>query len=688
MLSQSSVVEVLAPAGTYEAVEAAVRCGADAVYLGGKVLNARRNAGNFSFEELKSAVEYCHVRGAKVYLTLNTLASDAELKNEVQCAVRDACQAGIDALIVQDMGVFRLAKLCAPEMPLHASTQMSVHTLAGVIQLAEMGFSRAVLARELSLDEIEYIVKNSPIDTEVFVHGALCMCVSGQCLMSAMLGSRSANRGLCAQPCRLPFAAPDGTGNDLSLKDLSAIDYLDRLRKIGVKSFKIEGRMKRPEYVAAAVTACRKALKNEDDAVLREQLRGVFSRSGFTHGYMTGELGRDMFGIRRKDDVQAAQPVLKELARLYEKETPRVGVDFMFCAYEGETASLSAKAAGKSAFVLGEVEAQPAQNVPLTREKVCQQLEKCGGTPFTVNSIETDIDDNISLPLSSINALRRAAFDKLYEELKSPYKRSFRAINVENYVKKVKNPQFFARFSKFEQAEAVWENVEKVILPLSCAHQSAEKNAAKTVAEIPRVFFGREDAVLKKLCALKQLGVEWAACSTLDAVYLAKTAGMKIMLSLGSNVFNSMSVEQAEELGAEIILLSPELTLLQASKIGGGKSQKGLAVYGKLPLMITRNCPVKNGTDCARCGGKRHLTDRLGVEFPVVCGDGYSQVLNSRPIYMADRLGETAFVDFNLLWFTDESPEECASVANKYISRAPAPDVKDFTRGLYYRGVE
>ncbi len=681
------MVEVLAPAGTYEAVEAAVRCGADAVYLGGKVLNARRNAGNFSLEELKSATEYCHVRGTKVYLTLNTLASDAELKNEVQCAVRDACEAGVDALIIQDMGVFRLAKMCAPTMPLHASTQMSVHTLAGVKQLAEMGFSRAVLARELSLDEIEYIVKNSPIDIEVFVHGALCMCVSGQCLMSAMLGSRSANRGLCAQPCRLPFAAPDGTGNDLSLKDLSAIDYLENLREIGVKSFKIEGRMKRPEYVAAAVTACRKALKKENDEVLRDQLRGVFSRSGFTHGYLTDELGRDMFGIRRKDDVTAAQPVLKELARLYEKETPRVGVDFMFCAYEGETASLSAKAAGKSAFVLGEVEAQPAQNVPLTEEKVSQQLEKCGGTPFFVSSIETDIDNNISLPLSSINALRRAAFDKLYEELKRPYNHGFGAINVENYVKKVKNPQFFARFSKFEQAKAVWENVEKIILPLAQAQKSAEKNAAKTVAEIPRVFFGKEDSVLEKLAALKRLGVEWAACSTLDAVYLAKKAQMRIMLSIGSNVFNSLSAAQAEELGAEKIVLSPELTLMQASKVGG-KSEKGLVVYGKLPLMITRNCPIKNGTDCAHCGGKRHLTDRLGVQFPVVCENGYSQVLNSRPIYMADRQSETAFADFNLLWFTDESAEECKQVLEKYMSGASAPDTKDFTRGLYYRGVE
>lgn len=687
MPSLNSATEILAPAGTYEAVEAAVRCGADAVYLGGKVLNARRNAGNFSFEELKAAAEYCHARGTKVYLTLNTLATDSELKNDVQCAIRDACQAGIDALIIQDTGVLRIAKMCAPTMPLHASTQMSVHTLAGVKMLSEMGFSRAVLARELSLDEIEYIVKNSPIEIEVFVHGALCMCVSGQCLMSAMLGSRSANRGLCAQPCRLPFAAEGGTGNDLSLKDLSAVDYLTRLREIGVKSLKIEGRMKRPEYVAAAVTACKKAIRNENDDQLREQLRSVFSRSGFTHGYLTNELGREMFGIRRKDDVTAAAPVLKELAHLYEKETPRIGVEFMFCAYEGETASLSAKAAGKSAFVLGEVEAQPAQNVPLTEEKVRTQLEKCGGTPFFIESIETDIDENISLPLSSINALRRAAFDKLYEELKHPYTHAFHSTNVENCAKKVKNPVFFARFSRIEQANSLWENVERIILPLNEAAKTPPEFAPKTVAEIPRVFFGKEDTVLKKLCGLKEKGIKTAACSTLDAMYLAKQAGMKILLSHGSNVFNSLSVKQMAELGAEEIVLSPEMTLLQASRTGDA-AKTGIIVYGKLPLMITRNCPVKNGTDCARCGGKKHLTDRMGVKFPVMCENGYSQVLNSRPIYMADRLKETDFADFNLLWFTNESAEECKAVMQQYTDGAPAPAKEEFTRGLYYRGVE
>ncbi len=683
MFRQSSV-EILAPAGTYEAVEAAVRCGANAVYLGGKSLNARRNAGNFSAQELKAAAEYCHARGVQVHLTLNTLADDTEIKAQVQAAVRDACEAGVDALIVQDLGVYRVVRQCAATMPVHASTQMSVHTLAGVLRLAEMGFSRAVLARELSLDEIEYITKNSPIEIEVFVHGALCMCVSGQCLMSAMLGSRSANRGLCAQPCRLPFSAENGLGHDLSLKDLSAVDYLTKLKEIGVKSFKIEGRMKRPEYVAAAVTACSNALCGKEDEALRNNLRGVFSRSGFTSGYLTGDLGKDMFGIRSKDDVLSARPALKELAHLYEKEVPLVGVNFMFCAYEGETASLSAKAMGKSVFVEGDVTAEPAKNVPLSREKITQQLEKCGGTAFFTEEIEIDIDENISLPLSSINALRRAALDELYEKLKQPYIHNYAYKKVENSVKKVDKPKVYARFSNISQVENLVEKVEKLILPLEICEKASQIESKKLIAQIPRVFFGKEDELYEKLLNLKAKGIEKVSCATLDAVELARKAGLEFMMDLGSNVFNSQSVASLKEMGAKEIVLSPELTLSQAASIGG--EDLGLVTYGRLPLMITRNCPIKNGSDCKSCGGKKSLTDRLGIEFPVVCSGGYSQILNSRPIYMADRKKETAFAAFNLLYFTTETPEECEKIVEAYESGAAAQG--EFTRGLYYRGVE
>ncbi len=683
MFRQSSV-EILAPAGTYEAVEAAVRSGANAVYLGGKALNARRNAGNFTLQELKQAAEYCHARGVAVHLALNTLASDSEIKADVQAAVRDACEAGVDALIVQDLGVFRIAKSCAPEMPIHASTQMSVHTLSGVKRLAELGFSRAVLARELSLEEIKYITENSPIEIEVFVHGALCMCVSGRCLMSAMLGSRSANRGLCAQPCRLPFAAENGLGHDLSLKDLSAIDYLNELKSYGVKSFKIEGRMKRPEYVAAAVTACNNSLNSTEDAQLRANLRGVFSRSGFTHGYLTAELGRDMFGTRSKDDVVAAAPALKELKHLYEKEQPLVGVSFMFCAYEGETASLSAKAMGKSVFVEGDAVAEPAKNVALSHEKITQQLEKCGGTAFFAEEIEIDIDENISLPLSSINSLRRAALDELYEKLKQPYTKNYQYTNVENRVKKVNNPKVYARFANLDQAKNLVEKVEKLIIPLDFCEKSSNIPPEKIIAQIPGVFFGKEEQIYEKLLKIKAKGIKKAACASLDAVEIAKKADMEIMADFGTNAFNSQSVKAYEEMGADEILLSPELTLQQASSIGG--ENLGLITYGRLPLMLTRNCPIKNGSECKSCGGKKSLVDRMGIEFPVVCGGGYSQILNSRPIYMADRKKETAFAAFNLLYFTTESPEECEKIFEAYRNEA-APE-GEFTRGLYYRGVE
>lgn len=249
--------EILAPAGSFDSLTAAVRCGADAVYLGGRELNARRNAANFSDEELAQAVEYCHARGVKVYITLNTLVRDDEMETAMN-AVRCACDVKADALILQDVGLTSLIRKAAPDMPLHASTQTSVQTLDGIKMLADMGFCRAVLPRELSKKEIEKIAAQSPIELEMFVHGALCMCLSGQCQLSAVLGSRSGNRGLCAQPCRLPFAADGGTGHDLSLKDMSLIEYLPELAQMGVLSFKIEGRMKRPEYVAAAVTACKR----------------------------------------------------------------------------------------------------------------------------------------------------------------------------------------------------------------------------------------------------------------------------------------------------------------------------------------------------------------------------------------------------------------------------------------------
>lgn len=685
MFRQSSV-ELLAPAGSPEALKAAVRCGADAVYLGGKGLNARRNAGNFSFDELKEAAEYCHARGVKIHLTLNTLVRDDEINTDAENAVRQACEIGADAVIVQDLGLAAYIRESAPELAMHASTQMSIHTLSGVKEAAELGFKRVVLARELSLKEIAEICKASPIEIETFVHGALCMCASGQCLMSAILGGRSANRGLCAQPCRLPFSAPGGTGHDLSLKDLSAIESINELADAGVASLKIEGRMKRPEYVAAAVTVCRKALNGTDEPQLKEKLKSVFSRSGFTNGYLTGQLGKEMFGTRRKEDVTAAQGVLYDLQKLYEKEPQQIPVDLCLTVEAGKRPTLAAKAKDKCVFVTGDTPAQPAITLSLTKEKASQQLKKSGGTPFFVREIECSIDPDISLPLSALNAMRRQALDDIYELLKETKKPDFSPKIVEKQVKKVEKTRFYARFGCMSD---VWKTTgadefcEKIVIP---AEKITEKTSPKTVAEIPRAFYGKEDLILNELNRVKSLGCDTAMVSTLDAVRLARLAGMKIILGPGSNIFNSYAVCEAERLGVKGAVLSPELTLGQAAA-ADGRIEKGLMVYGRLGLMITRNCPIKNGSvSCKDCRGTNSLTDRLGISFPVTCNGHYSEVLNSRPLYMADRLDEISFADFGLIYFTVETDEQRAEVITDFKEkRKPAGE---FTRGLYYRGVE
>ena len=297
--------EILAPAGSAECVKAAVRCGANAVYLGTKDFNARRNADNFGFDELKETIEYCHARGVKVHITFNTLIDDEEIDKAIEF-IKHICTLSADVLILQDLGLAQLIRTIAPEIERHASTQMSVGTPQGINLLEKLGYSLAVLPREMTKTEIENIRKNTSIKLEAFVHGALCMCVSGQCYMSAMLGGRSGNRGLCAQPCRLAFTANGGTGHGLSLKDLSLVSKAGELSRLGVDFFKIEGRMKRPEYVAAAVTALKKAQSGEDAEAALKTLSAVFSRSGFTDGYFENKRGKEMFGIRTKDDVTAA----------------------------------------------------------------------------------------------------------------------------------------------------------------------------------------------------------------------------------------------------------------------------------------------------------------------------------------------------------------------------------------------
>ena len=400
--------EILAPVGGEEQLKAALRCGADAVYFGLQNFNARRNADNFNGEGLKETVRKCHEHSCRVYITVNTLVFDGELE-EVYKAVDTAAGAGADALIIQDFAVAAYAKERYPKLKRYASTQMAVHNSEGVKALQKWGFDRVVLARELSHKEIKTIIDETGADAEVFVHGAHCMSLSGNCYLSSMIGGRSGNRGLCAQPCRLDCEVC-GRDHALSLKDLSYMDHIEELAKIGVGSLKIEGRMKRAEYVAASVTACKNA--REGKLYDLDTLRSVFSRSGFTDGYLTGKRTLDMFGYRTKDDVLAASDVLKDLAKLYEKEPQTVPVDMYLTVKAGEPAKLTVSDGSLWVSIEGSVP-EKAKTQPITKESAEKNLSKLGGTMYYLGAFDAEIEDGLILPVSAVNELRRNAIAAL-----------------------------------------------------------------------------------------------------------------------------------------------------------------------------------------------------------------------------------------------------------------------------------
>ncbi|MBQ7740090.1 MAG: U32 family peptidase [Eubacterium sp.] len=664
-------MEILAPCGSTESVTAAVRCKADAVYLGAKGLNARRNAENFEYTELKEAVRYCHERGVKVYLTVNTLVSDSEMK-EAYDTVDEAMKAGIDAFIVQDLGLAKMIKACFPEARLHASTQCSVNTPEGFKALEELGFERAVIPREMSLDEIYEIRKATSMELEAFVHGALCMCVSGQCYLSAFLGSRSGNRGLCAQPCRLPFSADSSGTCDLSLKDLSLISRVKELEKAGICSLKIEGRMKRPEYVAAAVTACKNSLDGNYSEAEEDRLQKVFSRSGFTDAYLTGKRN-DMFGTRTKDDVISASEVLKELRQLYKNEAALIGVEFDFICKKNEPVSLIAKTDTKTVSVTG-MTPEKAINRELSEEELINRLSKLGSTPYFIKDIHITLDGGLSLAASKINRLRRSAVEALSPEEDKKYIKL--PLNTIPPSKKAEEKYYTARFS---DASQIPENhpFKRIFLPVYADSNDLLKHGAGV--EIPRGLFGYEDKLKTRLTQLKALGIKTALCSNLGAYKTAKELGYEVFGDFGLNVFNS---ESASYFNSPV--LSFELSSKQINALS--KEDAGIIAYGKLPLMLTRNCPVKNNIGCEKCNKNGYLTDRKGYKFPVKCSPfPCVEMLNSVPLNISDRQEEFGCAFFHF-YFTDESNNEVKRIINSFKNKT-APE-GEFTRGLYFRGVK
>lgn len=652
-----------------ESLVAGVRSGANAIYLGGKSFNARRNAGNFDNEEMKKAVEYCHQRGVKVYLTLNIIVSDEEMR-EAYNAVKDALSNGIDAFIVQDIGVAKMIREHFPTARLHGSTQMSIMSPSGAKAAEQMGFKRIVLPREMSLDEIKEIRENTSLELELFVHGALCMSVSGQCYLSSMIGSRSGNRGLCAQPCRLPFTAGGNATHALSLKDLSLVGELDKL--VGITSLKIEGRMKRPEYVSAAVSAVKKAIDGKYTPSDEFMLRSVFSRSGFTDGYLNAKLGKSMFGTRQKEDVvSASSSVLKEIAKNYEKEVPLLPVNIDFVCKNGKNALLKMTSGDKSVKVVGDVP-EKAINKPMTAESLTERLGKLGGTQFYANEVNITVDDGLILPASKINEMRREAVEKLNKTDKISFK--YKAFDVVR--SKAKNSTPYATAS-FKSAAQIPDKhpFKTVFIPIDSSVEDFVDNRAGVV--LPRGLFGIENELKSKLEKLKKAGVNKALCGNIGSYQLCKDMGFEVWGDFGLNVFNSVSANLVER-----PILSFELTQSQINNINAPDT--GMLVYGYAPLMLTRNCPIKNDIGCFECNGHGHLTDRKGMKFPVICSDfPCVEMLNCVPTYMLDRLDEI-HTDFIHFAFTVESEKQVENIISLYESGAK-PDFK-YTRGLYQRG--
>lgn len=686
---------MLAPAGSTESLIAAVRCGAAAVYLGLSDFNARRAAHNFTDDTLAEAVAYCHARGVKVHLALNTLVRDDELADALRAA-ETACRLGVDAIIVQDLGLARCIRAAAPTMPLHASTQLSCHTPAGVEFLRNAGFSRVVLSREMSREEIAACAGRG-VELEVFVHGALCMSVSGQCYFSAMLGRRSGNRGACAQTCRLPFAPADKSGKPcppdaaaLSLKDHCLLDYIAELESLGVTSLKIEGRMKRPEYVAAASAVYSAAARGKAVAPdTLDALKKVFSRTGFTDGYYTHRLGGEMFGTRRKEDVTAAAGVLGSLARLYGKETPLVPVAMDFAADTAACTLTVTDEDGHRVCVTTDG-AEQAINCPLDPARAQEQLAKTGGTPFYATDIAVTVDEGLTLPMARLNALRRDALDKLLDvrEKTSPIPFDITAVPSFPTGKTYTEPAWFVRLANAAQySDALHPHL--VFLPLDTLTDTIRSLTAagqKVGIDIPRGMFGTEDSVTVKLKAAAKAGAVAALCGNVGAIPLAKAAGLTPIGGFGLNMMNSQALSFCKGAGLAAATLSMELTFQQMQTLGNTPLPVGILLYGRQPLMLTRNCPRKSALgSCTGCNNQG-LTDRTGAQFPVMCAGGCSEVLNTVPLYWGDKMNEVPKVAFYLFHFTIESADEVAEVLRAYRNGTPPPPA--ITRGLYRRGVE
>ena len=683
-------LELLAPAGSPEALRAAVQGGADAVYLGIEEMNARRGAKNFSLDQLAQAVEYCHLRGVKVYLTMNTLLNDRELPQALTLG-REAQRLGIDAALVQDLGVAKLLRESCPDLPLHASTQMTVCDLAGIQACADLGLSRVVLARELPREELETLCAQSPLPLEVFVHGALCQCYSGQCAFSAVVGERSGNRGLCAQPCRLPYQQAGQTGYPLSLKDLCLIDQLPQLRDMGIASLKLEGRMKRPEYVYW-ITKIYADVLREDRAPTQQErqiLTDVFSR-GFTQDYYLDRPGPQMQGTR-PDNPAEPEELFAQARRAYTQEECRqVPVTLAAIAAPERPLTVTAKDADGHQVVAMGSQPEPAQTRATSAAQLEAQLRKTGGTIYTPAAIHVNASPGLSIPLSAINALRREALTALDLARTTPTHWNecpdYTIPHASSLA--VDAPRFSAFAHRLDQlSPALLEGCGLVYLPCQeiAAHQDAAAQLVRDwpqvqfAAALPQIVWQREQPQLRaQLEAAKAAGISQALLTHIGQLALVRELELIPRGEHSLGLFNSLSAQVLADMGLRSAAGSIEARLEQLRDLEKPLELELLA-YGRLPLMTTQQPLFRDGPA---------LEDRKGEVFPLAeHWGGRTQLYNSHVLWWADRLEELSGTGaaWLRLQFLEESPEDCAKVLRAYQAGEAPPE--GFTRGLYRRGV-
>ncbi|MBQ3210542.1 MAG: U32 family peptidase [Oscillospiraceae bacterium] len=693
------MLELLSPAGSPEAVIAAVQNGADAVYFGLGDFNARRGAKNFTDEEFEKAVRYCRIRGCKVYVVLNTLVNDREIPQALESA-RLASRCGVDAAIVQDFGMVSVLRRALPDLPLHASTQMSVHNLAGAQAAAEMGLTRVVLARELSLEQIKYISQNSPIETEIFVHGALCFCYSGQCYMSSLIGRRSGNRGMCAQPCRLQYTL-GGRMDDypMSLKDNCLVDRLKEIEDAGVACIKIEGRMKRPEYTAIVTGIYSKALKERRQPTREEMatLERAFSRQGFTQGYFNGDK-KDMFGVR--GEPENVDKLFAATRRAYaDGELRRVPVHFFTVAERGERIrAIAFDDDGNKAIAYGPLP-EKARQQGLTDTYLTEQMFKTGGTPFNCVENKAKTEPGLYVAAAEINELRRKLISELTEKRATPpQRRSLPQPQAPENVKTLADPKLIIQVRTEDQLSSDLADLRPAYLYVPAMLMAEQprlvlpfvEKGTVPVAVLPRII---NDTQMKEIHSTLQrlfdYGVNEALVGNIGHVMLARSVGMKLRADFGMNSFNSYSLDVLNNMGFLSATASFELRLSQIKDMAKPLDTE-LIIYGRLPLMVTEQCIIKESSGRCTCQTPAQMSDRMGSVFPVVKEYGCRNVIyNAHKLYLADKKDDLYSAG---LWglrmmFTTESARECVEVTRGHMGLSDyKPNV--LTRGLYYRGVD